>query len=454
MNNSYKNDIAISINEISKNFKLYTSNKERIKEFIHPLRTKYHREYCALKQVSFEVKKGEAVGILGRNGSGKSTLLQIIASVMQPSSGSVYVDGKVSALLELGAGFNPLFSGRDNAILNGVIQGVSEKDMIERLPEIESFADIGEFFYQPVGTYSSGMFVRLAFAASISLDPDIILVDEALAVGDAKFQHKCFNKFEEYLDKGKTVIVVSHDIETILRFCDSGIVLDESKMLFKGDLASAANLYQKILYGNANKNISNHSKKEKTNDSNVVSYVEDKYFLEGEITKSVFKDRCKEKPNYNSDEKRICDNRGFIVDYNVVVNDELNPITIKYGEKFKISLTAFFKENIEGVHFGFGIVTKDNINVYGTNTKMQHAMPMNVKENEVFVIEFCAQALFVGGDYFINLGMFKNKGDEIEYLDARRSIVHIKFTDTPWCNGIVAFMSNIEISKHLGILDK
>ena len=201
-------NLAVSVKRISKKFKLYASSKDRVKELLHPLRTKYHQEYWALNGINFEIKKGQAVGILGRNGSGKSTLLQIIASVMQPTTGSVYIDGKVSALLELGAGFNPFFTGRDNAILNGVIQGISEKDMIERLPEIESFADIGNFFYQPVGTYSSGMFIRLAFAAAISLDPDIILVDEALSVGDAKFQHKCFNKFQDYVKQGKTVIVV------------------------------------------------------------------------------------------------------------------------------------------------------------------------------------------------------------------------------------------------------
>ena len=430
-------NLAISIKGVSKKFKLYKSNKDRAKEIIHPLRAKYHREYWALDGIDFDVKKGCAVGILGRNGSGKSTLLQIIASIMQATAGSVYIDGRVSALLELGAGFNPLFTGRDNAILNGVIQGISEKDMITRLPEIESFADIGEFFYQPVGTYSSGMFIRLAFAAATSIDPDIILVDEALAVGDAKFQHKCFNKFQEYIKKGKTVIVVSHETDTLLRFCDSGIVLEEGKVLFKGDIVSAVNTYQEVLYGKINHKERKHPENKEINSSGINGLSEDRLFFGKNANLSV--DNCQNNPGYNCDETRIGDNRAVIVNYDITVEDNLNPPVIKYGEEFKIKMTILFKEDIENVHFGFAIVTKESIYVHGTNTQMQHVMPISGKVNEIVIIEFCAQAIFVGGDYFINLGIFSSSDGELEYIDTRRSIGRITFSETDWCRGFVAF---------------
>ena len=190
--------IAIRIENLSKKYRLFASPRARLKEALHPFGKKYHREFWALKDVSFEVPKGQTLGILGRNGSGKSTLLQIIASVLQPTEGRVEVNGRVSAMLELGAGFNPEFTGRANVMFIGTLMGFSEADMRERLPAIEAFADIGEFIDQPVKTYSTGMFARLAFAAAINVDPDILVVDEILAVGDARFQQKCFRKFQEF----------------------------------------------------------------------------------------------------------------------------------------------------------------------------------------------------------------------------------------------------------------
>jgi len=212
-----QNDIAISVTHVSKKFRLFASPRERLVEALHPLRKQYHREFWALREVSFDVMKGEIIGVLGRNGSGKSTLLQIICEVMQATTGSVQVNGKISALLELGAGFNPEFSGRENVILNGAIMGFSRSEMIERMPAIEAFAEIGEHFDQPVKTYSSGMFVRVAFAAAIHVDPEILIIDEALSVGDAAFQHRCFQRIREFVEQGKTILFVSHSVDTMLR---------------------------------------------------------------------------------------------------------------------------------------------------------------------------------------------------------------------------------------------
>ncbi|WP_420267260.1 ABC transporter ATP-binding protein, partial [Candidatus Magnetominusculus dajiuhuensis] len=198
-------EIAISVKNVSKKYRLFKSHNERFMEMLHPFKKKYHKEFWALKDVSFDIKRGSTVGIIGRNGSGKSTLLQIICGVLKPTVGEITVNGRISALLELGAGFNPEMTGRQNVIMNGVVHGLSNKEINSKIPEIQEFADIGEFFDQPVKLYSSGMFVRLAFAASVNVDPDILIIDEALAVGDAKFQHKCYNKLMEFQDSGNTL---------------------------------------------------------------------------------------------------------------------------------------------------------------------------------------------------------------------------------------------------------
>ncbi|OGW81897.1 MAG: hypothetical protein A3G33_05305 [Omnitrophica bacterium RIFCSPLOWO2_12_FULL_44_17] len=241
-------EIAISIQNLSKKYRLYNSPRERFLEALHPFRKKYHREFWALKNINFNIKKGTTVGIVGRNGSGKSTLLQLICSVLKPTSGEIHVNGRISALLELGAGFDPQFTGRENVLLNGQISGIPLVEMKKRLPEIEAFADIGDFIDQPVKTYSSGMFLRLAFAAAINVDPDILVVDEALAVGDAKFQHKCYSKFLEFQKDGKTVLFATHDANAIVRHCDSAILLEKGKILEIGEPKAVTNYYIDFLF--------------------------------------------------------------------------------------------------------------------------------------------------------------------------------------------------------------
>ncbi|MGA2916321.1 MAG: ABC transporter ATP-binding protein [Sedimentisphaerales bacterium] len=240
--------IAISVRNVSKKFKLFNSPKERFLEAFHPFNKKYHREFWALKDINFEIKKGTTVGIIGRNGSGKSTLLQILCSILKPTTGTVAVNGRVSALLSLGAGFNPEFTGRQNAIMNGALMGFSDKEMKKRLPEIEAFADIGEFIDQPMKIYSSGMSVRLAFAAAINVNPDILIIDEALAVGDAKFQHKCFQKFHEFQNAGITIIFVSHNTDAVIRHCDTAILLERGEIVEIGEPKVITNYYLDLLF--------------------------------------------------------------------------------------------------------------------------------------------------------------------------------------------------------------
>lgn len=206
---------------LSKKFRRYASVAEGIKEALHPLRKRYHREFWALRDVSFEVRRGESVGIVGRNGSGKSTLLQVICGILQPTTGSVEVAGKVAALLELGAGFHPEFTGRENVFLQGAIMGFTKEETEARFEEVASFADIGDFIEQPVRTYSSGMLVRLAFASAVSVEPDILVVDEALSVGDMRFQQKCYRKINDFKEMGGTIILITHDMSAVRNFCST-----------------------------------------------------------------------------------------------------------------------------------------------------------------------------------------------------------------------------------------
>ena len=238
-------DVAIQVEHLSKMYKLYNKPSDRLKEALG-MKVKV-REHFALNDVNFQVSRGETVGIIGTNGSGKSTVLKIITGVVSPTKGEVKVDGRISALLELGAGFNGEYSGLENVYLNGTMIGFSKEEIDSKLDDILTFADIGDFIYQPVKTYSSGMFVRLAFAVAINIDPDILIVDEALSVGDVFFQAKCYRKFEEFKQKGKTIVFVSHDLNSISRYCDRVILLNKGNILDEGDPKKIVDLYKKIL---------------------------------------------------------------------------------------------------------------------------------------------------------------------------------------------------------------
>lgn len=227
-------DVAIRVARLSKNFQIYEKPEHRLLELISFGRVQWHREFTALKDVSLEVRRGETVGIVGRNGCGKSTLLQVICGILQPSAGTVETRGRIAALLELGAGFDGNFSGRENVYLNGAIHGRTRAEMDERFEAIAAFADIGEFIERPVKTYSSGMFVRLAFATAVNVDPDILVIDEALAVGDEAFQRKCFARIEQIKMNGATIVFVSHATQTIIQLCDRAVLMDGGEKLSEG----------------------------------------------------------------------------------------------------------------------------------------------------------------------------------------------------------------------------
>ena len=237
---------VISVNDLGKRFGMYSKPSQRLWEILFPFLKTHGRTFWALKDVSFDVIKGGTLGVIGRNGSGKPTLLQIVSGVLCQTSGTVEVTGKVSALLELGAGFHPEFSGRDNVYMNGAIMGLTRKETKARFETIADFAEIGDFMEQPVKTYSSGMFVRLAFACAINVAPDILVVDEALSVGDAYFQQKCMNRIMEFRKSGGTILFASHDMDAVKKLCDSTILLSNGAIIRSGDPAAVTAFYQSM----------------------------------------------------------------------------------------------------------------------------------------------------------------------------------------------------------------
>ena len=241
--------IAIQVRGLEKIYKLYDKPSDRLKESLGFSGKKRYKEHYALRNIDMTIYRGETVGIIGTNGSGKSTILKIITGVLNPTSGSVKVKGRISALLELGSGFNPEYNGIENVYLNGTMIGFSEKEIDERLEEILNFADIGDYVYQPVKTYSSGMFVRLAFAVAINIEPEILIVDEALSVGDVFFQAKCYHKFEEFKEMGKTILFVSHDLSSVSKYCDRVVLLNKGVKLGEGSPKEMIDAYKQVLVG-------------------------------------------------------------------------------------------------------------------------------------------------------------------------------------------------------------
>lgn len=246
---NHDNEIAINVKNLTKIYHLYDKPQDRLKEALNPFKKSYHHDFYAMNDVSFEIKKGETVGIIGKNGAGKSTLLKMITGVLTPSSGDIEVKGKIASLLELGAGFNPEMTGLENIYLNGTLMGFSKDEMDPRIDAILDFADIGEFIHQPVKMYSSGMFARLAFSVSINVAPDILIVDEALSVGDMAFQMKCFKKFQDFQNEAETILFVTHALDTVIRYCNRGIVIDNGHKVYDGTSKTAVDAFKKVLSG-------------------------------------------------------------------------------------------------------------------------------------------------------------------------------------------------------------
>lgn len=378
---------VIQCRDISKMYKLYDSTSDRVKESLGFSKKKLYRKHFALSGINLDVYRGECVGIIGTNGAGKSTLLKIITGVLNPSSGEVSVNGKISALLELGAGFNMEYTGIENIYINGRMTGFSKEEIDKKLQDILDFADIGEFVYQPVKTYSSGMFVRLAFAVAINIEPDVLIVDEALAVGDVFFQAKCFKKFEEFKSQGKTILFVSHALGTIQKYCDRAILLNKGKKIAEGCPKEIIDLYNKQL----------------AEDNG--SY-EDKDILKCDKTE-INKDDIigwKNKLINNPKQLEYGSKEAEIIDYCIV--DEKGTITnnVMKNSEFEIRMKVRFNETIKDPIFAFTIKDLKGTELTGTNTLLQNIDTGVIKRGEIRLITFKQKMILQSYEYLLCLG--------------------------------------------------
>ncbi len=423
---------VIVVRNVSKKFRLFASPKERFLEALHPFRKQYHREFWALRDISFEVQRGEVVGILGRNGSGKSTLLQVICAVMQATNGEVLVDGRVSALLELGAGFNPEFTGRDNVILNGQIMGYPRSEMLRRLPEIEAFADIGGFFDQPVKTYSSGMFVRVAFAAAIHVDPDILVVDEALAVGDVKFQRKCLLQIEKIRANGAAILFVSHSLETVTSLCSRAIILENGELIVDGDPKLVAEKYLSLLFSEAKTEVPEEQTQEETlpvpvnQQTMPLHETGDPFIPNSSFWRNA---QISQRFGFNQHEIRTMNGGATIVDYAVMGDGRTDLSSIPSGAVLTIFMKVQFIEDVTQPMVGFELKTDKGVTITGSNTYLSRMLlgPAKNGDTRVYRIEFTVS--LNEGNYFIDLGITKYDGTPGGYiLDVRRSLIHLIVT--------------------------
>ncbi|MDD6655919.1 MAG: ABC transporter ATP-binding protein [Lachnospiraceae bacterium] len=380
-------DIAIKVDHITKVYRLYNKPSDRLRESLSVTHKKYSKDHYALSDISFEVKRGETVGLIGTNGAGKSTILKIITGVTNPTEGKLEIDGRISALLELGAGFNMEYTGVENVYLNGTMNGFSEEEIDARLPEILEFADIGEFAYQPVKTYSSGMFVRLAFAVAINIDPEILIVDEALSVGDVFFQSKCYHKFEEFKKMGKTILFVSHDLSSVAKYCDRVVLLNKGTKLAEGNPREMVDLYKRLLVNQIEDSNAEGKKDIKVN-SEVVSK---------EMT---WMSRMK----LNPDVQEYGENIARITDFAIL--DENGNITniVEKGKKcsFKIKMDVF--EEVEEPILAVTIKNLHGTDITGTNTSFEGESMGLLRPGDCRIATFTQEVNLQGGEYLISLG--------------------------------------------------
>lgn len=378
-------EVAISVKDVSKMYKLFDKNSDRLKDALGFSKKQLYKEHYALHHLSFDVYKGETVGIIGTNGAGKSTILKIITGVLNPTEGELEINGRISALLELGAGFNPEYNGIENVYLNGTMLGFTKEEIDERLPKILEFADIGDFVYQPVKTYSSGMFVRLAFAVAINIDPEILIVDEALSVGDVFFQAKCYQKFEDFKRDGKTILFVSHDLGSISRYCDRVILLNKGEKQSEGKPKDMINLYKRLITTKADNNQNENAK-----DKELVSINS----ILGEWKKNF---------TVNPKLEEYGDGKANIIDFAIIDNEGNLTNVIEKGTKFTVKTKIRIEEPIKDPIFTLTFKNVRGIDITGTNTMLEDIRLGVCNAGECYIASYEQEMNLQGGEYLISM---------------------------------------------------
>lgn len=444
---------AIAIQNVSKCYAVFNEPSDRLKQMISAslgrlskrFEGQYFEPFWALRDVAFSVERGECVAIVGRNGSGKSTLLQLITGTVEPTSGKVDVQGRVAALLELGSGFNPEFTGIENVYLNGSLLGMSRAEIDERMDAILAFADIGEFVHRPVKTYSSGMTVRLAFAVQAQIEPDVLIVDEALAVGDARFQAKCFARLKELRDKGTTILLVTHSTEQVVTHCDRAILLEAGMKLADGKPRAVVNQYLDILYGRSQK-ILGSDRQAATSEGLQLAMPEQLERIDPEFVdreEAYFEVRS----YYNAYEHRWGDGRAEIMDVLVVNGGRLLSGVIKSGDKTDIYVRYRIDQGVSDPIFGMTLKTKEGLTIYGTNSEFARlAADISGRAGRSGVICFSFNINCAPGDYFISLGIASRELDgEVTPHDRRYDSVHFYVESTGDFLGVTDLHATVEV---------
>ena len=407
---------AITVKDLKKVYKLYDKPSDRFKEAFGLTRKKA-KEHYALNGVSLEIFQGETVGIIGTNGSGKSTILKIITGVLSPTSGEVNVSGRISALLELGAGFNMEYNGIENVYLNGTMMGFSQKEIDAKLPEILKFADIGDYVYQPVKTYSSGMFVRLAFAVAINIEPEILIVDEALSVGDVFFQAKCYHKFEEFKKMGKTIVFVSHDLSSISKYCDRVYLLNQGNLLGEGSPKEMIDAFKRVLVGQYE--------------------IHDKEDMDIHIPENVLNPELLEYGTRQAEmtEFYITDDKG------------VKTTAVIKGTEFTIHVKVAFHDRIVAPIFAFSFKNIKGTEITGTNSMIEKAFLEPVEAGVVKEVTFKQNMSLQGGEYLLSLGVTGYEGSEFQVYHRLYDVLNVTVVSDKDTVGFYDMNSKVEVKN-------
>jgi len=412
-----RSDVAISVNNLSKTYRIFGHPGDRIKQALSFGRMRFHKEFTALQDVSFDVKKGETVGIIGRNGSGKSTLLQLVCGILKPTSGKVEANGRISALLELGSGFNPEFTGRENVYFQGAVLGMQKEEMALRFDEIAAFAGIGEFIDQPVRTYSSGMFVRLAFSVAIHVDPKILIVDEAFAVGDASFQSKCFQRIKAFQEDGGSILLVTHSLEQVGHFCDRALLLDHGKLIAYGDVSETLTRYVDRTTASATR-------------------VEDK---------PPHQDPFSSHPSYNRKETRWGDRAAVITDVCLIQDGLKNPNTFFSGLEMELILTIEYQAIVHRPIYGLTVKSRNGAQLFNTNSLQ---LPVSAqKRGDVVQACFRFRPFLDEGEYSISVGVAGETQGGIVAHDRRYDSIDFRISHPLTGSGETAMRPSICIQE-------
>lgn len=443
---------VISVRNVSKCFITYDKPHDRLKQALIPRiqrwsgkpPTTYGKEFWALRDINFDVHKGETVGIVGRNGSGKSTLLQIICGTLNPTLGKIETRGRVAALLELGSGFNPEFTGRENVYLNAAVLGLTHDEVNERFDAIAGFADIGEFLDQPVKAYSSGMAVRLAFAVQAQVDPDILVVDEALSVGDARFQAKCFERLRQLKENGTSILLVTHSSEQVVTHCSRAILLEKSRIEMIGESRQVINKYTDILFGKKSS-----PSTFKSLDLAELARTDANFSVIDDDTLTFNYDSYASRIGYNPHEYRWGDGAASVLDFHISANGRAFPNSIKSGEEITLYLAIKFNRLVVDPIIGFTLKTKEGVTVYGTNTYL-----LDCKTTEYLGLpgtsaRVCLKfkSLLASGDYFISIGIASRTGEEAVPHDRRYDSIHIVVEPVDNLFGLIDLAATMEIKS-------